>query len=316
MNSGHLEFVVDSEDTGKRIDSFLSDNIDKITRSQVSRLIEQGKVKVNRQKTAKSYKLKTGDHIHVQDLKLEQQSNYTPEPISITVLHEDEYLMIVSKPADMVCHPGPGHSRHTLVNALLYHCQQLSETDNGTRPGIVHRLDKDTSGLIIIAKDNHTHYLLSDLFKKRQVKKIYWALVWGNFEEQKGTIALPLSRSSKDRKVFGVSPTRGKEACTNFEVVKQFNHCSWLSIDLETGRTHQIRVHMNFIGHPVLGDQTYHHKKSVELAESLGLKRQFLHAMKLDFIHPVYKSRLSIEDRLSPELQLVLDKLLLESKDK
>ncbi|MCG9479730.1 MAG: RluA family pseudouridine synthase [Actinomycetia bacterium] len=314
MNSKPLEFVVTAQEQGKRIDRFLSENINRITRSQISILMEQGKVRVNQQSVTKSYRIKEGDRIYVLDLVKDDSPKLEPENLNLNILYEDKYLMVVSKPAGMVCHPGPGHSRHTLVNALLYHSQKLSDRGEGDRPGIVHRLDKDTSGLVVVAKDNHTHQLLSDLFKSRQVKKIYWALVWGNFSEKKGMISLPLSRSAKDRKKIAVSSDRGRQASTEFEIREQFNQCSWLSINLKTGRTHQIRVHMNYIDHPVIGDNTYRNKESAGLAQTLGLSRQFLHAIKIEFVHPIKKTGIKVEDSLPAELQSVLDRLILNKQ--
>ncbi|MGM0364920.1 MAG: RluA family pseudouridine synthase [Actinomycetota bacterium] len=309
MNQEQLEFKV-TEEIGQRIDLYLSLKLQGFSRSRISKLIEQGKIKVNRQKTNKSYRLKEGDHIVIAETETEPSLDLKPQKLDIKVIYEDNYLLVISKPAGMVCHPGPGHSSHTLVNALLYHCSRLSNLSQNQRPGLVHRLDKDTSGLIIIAKDDSTYEHLSELFKKREVKKSYIALAMGLFAEKRGRIELPVSRSRRDRKKISVSVNRGRDAVTLFSVLEEYDSiCSLLQIGLQTGRTHQIRVHLSYIGHPVVGDRQYGTKECLKLADKIGLNRQFLHAKKLKFIHPVTRKTVEVEDRFPDDLSLSLEKL-------
>lgn len=298
-----LNFIVDRENSKKRIDKFLAAKIKDTSRSYIQGIIGSGKVKVNNRVVNKHYRVFEKDVITVaypeestSDISLE------PQKININIKYEDDYFLVVSKKAGMLAHPVPGFRKDTLVNALLYHYNKLSNLSGKERAGIVHRLDKDTSGLIIIAKDDNTHRLLSEKFKSRKIKKTYAALVWGKFTEDKGEIILPVGRSRLDRKKMSVSIDMGRDAVTGFKIEEEFKNATLLDVYPETGRTHQIRVHLSYIEHPVVGDKLYGNSYSKKLAKELGLERQFLHARKLEFTHPVKGEKLIIEDKLSDDL--------------
>jgi 23S rRNA pseudouridine1911/1915/1917 synthase len=302
-------FKVDASGSGQRIDKFLSGRIKNISRSYIQNIIDQQKIKVNGEAVSKHYRLSKGDVITIKDLVKTTGAEIEPEKISLNIVYEDESLAVISKKAGIITHPTPQSKNHTLVNALLYHYRKLSKLSGRDRAGIVHRLDKNTSGLLVVAKDDATHSLLSDMFRKRLVKKTYAALVWGSFPGKKGEIILPIGRSGLDRKKMSISIDRGREAVTKFEVVEEFGDSTLLNIHPETGRTHQIRVHLSYIGHPVIGDEVYGTKQSQKLARDLGLDRQFLHAKRLEFAHPVTKKQLKIEDKLAGDLQKCLKNL-------
>jgi len=226
------------------------------------------------------------------------------------MLYEDKYFLIISKTAGITVHPAPGSFENTLVNAILFYLKKKpSQTLYGQRAGIVHRLDKDTSGLIIIAKNDVIAAKISEQFKSRTVEKKYTALVLGNFAEKKGEIRLPIGRSRIDRKKMGISIDRGREAVTDFVVTEEFEGCSLLDVFPKTGRTHQIRVHLSYIDHPIIGDKQYGNKESEAIAHDIGLDRQFLHASKLKFIHPENGKVIEIEDRLADDLNTALNNL-------
>ncbi len=298
-----LNFIVDAGSSGQRIDKFLTVKAKNISRSHIQNVIGRDKVKVNGRVVSKHYKLAENDRITVEGFKEDQShTELTPQKINLKIVYEDQYLLVISKKPGMLTHPVPGFDKDTIVNALLYHYDKLSNLSGGERAGIVHRLDKDTSGLLIIAKDDNTHRLLSDKFEKREIKKTYASLVWGSFSERKGEIILPIGRSRLDRKKMSISIDGGREAVTRFEVVEEFMSATLLDIHPETGRTHQIRVHLSYIGHPVIGDETYGSTQSKKMARELGLERQFLHAKKLEFSHPVTGKQVVLEDRLSGDL--------------
>jgi 23S rRNA pseudouridine1911/1915/1917 synthase len=217
-------------------------------------------------------------------------------------VYEDSYLLVISKEPGMLTHPVPGSNKNTVVNALLYHYSNLSDLPGKDRAGIVHRLDKDTSGLLIVAKNNNIHCLLSEKFKNREIKKTYSALVWGKFPEKRGEIIIPVGRSRLDRKKMCVSIDAGRNAVTGFGVVEEFKNVTLLDVYPETGRTHQIRVHLSYIGHPVIGDKIYGNSESKKEASRLGIERQFLHARRLEFIHPVTGKNMILEDELADDL--------------
>jgi 23S rRNA pseudouridine1911/1915/1917 synthase len=303
---GGSSFKVDASGSGQRIDRFLTGRAKNISRSYIQNIINQKKIKVNGQAISKHYRLARGDLITIEDLKRTASSEIEPEKISLKIVYEDASLAVISKKAGILTHPTPQRKNHTLVNALLYHYRKLSGLSGRDRAGIVHRLDKNTSGLLIVAKDDAAHGLLSDMFKKRLIKKTYAALVWGSFSSRKGEIILPIGRSGLDRKKMSISIDRGREAVTKFEVAEEFAGSTLLDIHPETGRTHQIRVHLSYIDHPVIGDEVYGTKQSQRLARDLGLERQFLHARRLEFTHPVTGKQLKIEDRLAGDLQKCL----------
>ncbi len=302
--------MVTDPEAGQRIDIYLSKKITSLSRSSVSRLIDDKNILVNQNPTTKSYRIKKGDKLSVSLAAPKAQDQVEPQKLDFRILYEDDHLLVISKPAGIVCHPGPGHDSRTLVNALVYRCDRLSGMGHPQRPGLVHRLDKDTSGLIVIAKDDSIYENLTSLFKERKVKKNYIALVQGIFFEKKGRIILPVARSAKDRKKMSVAIDRGREAITEFNLIKEYDEeASLLDVTLETGRTHQIRVHLGHIGHPVVGDRTYGNKISMRLAEKIGLDRHFLHANRLEFIHPVTQNPLKVEDTLPSDLKSSLDRL-------
>jgi len=310
-----LNFTVDAESSGQRIDKFLTAKAKNISRSHIQSIIGKEKVKVNGKAVSKHYKLAENDHISVENPgEDDSHMDVEPQKINLKIIYEDKYLLAISKKPGMLTHPVPGFKKDTLVNALLYHYDKLSNLPGKDRAGIVHRLDKDTSGLLIIAKDDNTHRLLSDKFKEREIKKTYAALVWGNFSEKNGEIILPIGRSRLDRKKMSVSIDKGREAVTKFEVVEQFKDAALLDIHPETGRTHQIRVHLSYIGHPIMGDETYGTSQSKKISAELGLERQFLHAKRLEFTHPITGEKLVLEDKLPVDLSRCL-KILRDKKN-
>ena len=298
-----LSFTVDAGSSGQRIDKFLTSRIENISRSHIQNIIGRDKVKVNGKVVNKHYRLTENDRVTIEGFKEGgPYTEVTPQKINLRVVYEDQYLLVISKKPGVLTHPVPGSSKDTIVNALLYHYDKLSNLSGKDRAGIVHRLDKDTSGLLIIARDDNTHRLLSEKFKEREIKKTYTALVWGSFSESKGEIILPIGRSKMDRKKMSISIDRGRDAVTRFEVKEEFENSTLLDIHPETGRTHQIRVHLSYIGHPIIGDGIYGSAESKKMAEELGIGRQFLHAKRLEFTHPVTGKQIVLEDKLADDL--------------
>lgn len=273
------EFVVTADERKKRLDKYLSDVNEDLSRSYIQQLIDEGKVTVNGTEEKSRYKVNNGDEIVIkipEAIELEAK----PEEISLDILFEDEHIIVINKTWDMVVHPAPGNESGTLVNALLYHCENLSGINGVIRPGIVHRLDKDTSGVLVAAKTDLAHRSLVSQFKGRSVEKVYLALVKGYLTYEKGTIDAPIGRDPRDRQKMAVIKENSKTAITHFEVEERFHDYTWVKVRLETGRTHQIRVHFNYIGNPVVGDDKYGHK------EKLPVERQMLHAYQLTIEHP------------------------------
>ena len=292
------DYVV-TDQTG-RIDKVLTTLEPEITRSQLKNLINDGHVTVNGQAVKPKYKVQAGDKISL--VKPEPQSlELTPENIPLDIVYEDDDVIVVNKPQGMVVHPAPGHPDHTLVNALLYH-SPLS-TINGTfRPGIVHRIDKDTSGLLMVAKNDLAHQSLAEQLRNKTNKREYLALVYGQIKEDEGTIDAPLGRNPQDRKKQAVVKG-GRHAVTHFKVIKRYDNFTLVKCILETGRTHQIRVHMKYIGHPLVGDPLYGPRKVI------GKNGQFLHAALLGFKHPRTGKEMVFEAPLPENFQKMLDKL-------
>jgi len=298
-----LSFIVDSESSGQRIDKFLSCKIKDTSRSHIQNIINKDKVKVNNSTVSKNHRIAEKDIISVEyPEEIESDTSIKPQKIYLKVIYEDQYFIVISKEPGMLTHPVPGFNKNTIVNALLYHYNTLSNLSGKERAGIVHRLDKNTSGLLIVAKDDNTHRLLSEKFKNREIKKTYSALVLGRFPEKRGEINLPIGRSRLDRKKMCISIDSGRGAITRFEVAEEFKDVTLLNVYPETGRTHQIRVHLSYIGHPVIGDEIYGNKDSNEIAGKLGMDRQFLHAKRLEFSHPVTEKKMTLEDGLSEDL--------------
>ena len=307
--NSHL-FKIDPEYSGERIDKFLSNNLKDVSRSRIQKLITEGKVLVNGAMVTKHHRLICGAEINITDLS---SINHNPainaEAIDLNIVYEDKSLLVISKEAGMLTHPAPGNDRHTLVNALMYHCKNLSKLSGDERAGIVHRLDRDTSGLLVVAKDENVHHRLSAMFADRKIKKTYIALAEGRFEEDRGEIKLPIGRSRIDRKKMSVAIDNGRDAITAFEVEEEFRQAALLSVYPQTGRTHQIRVHFAYIGHPIIADQVYGSRFSSKIAKKIGLERQFLHAAKLVFTHPVTEKVMEFEDPLPPDLAKSLENL-------
>ena len=296
------ELTAATEHAGVRLDAFLSAD-GALTRSQAARLIAEGRVRVNGKPAAKSARLSGGETVTVGVPQL-RETALPPQDIPLDVVYEDDDVIVVNKPTGLVVHPAPGHPDGTLVNALLHHCgDSLSGIGGEKRPGIVHRIDRDTSGLIIAAKNDAAHLALSAQLKDHSLSRTYECLVTGNMKQDSGTVDAPIGRSSADRKKMAVVPT-GRRAVTHWEVVARYPGVTHLRCRLETGRTHQIRVHMAYIGHPILGDTVYGAKKPVP-----GLTGQCLHATGLRFIHPRTGEPVELHCPLPPEFTAMLQKL-------
>ena len=296
------ELTAATEHAGVRLDAFLSAD-GALTRSQAARLIAEGRVRVNGKPAAKSARLSGGETVTV-DVPQLRETALPPQDIPLDVVYEDDDVIVVNKPTGLVVHPAPGHPDGTLVNALLHHCgDSLSGIGGEKRPGIVHRIDRDTSGLIIAAKNDAAHLALSAQLKDHSLSRTYECLVTGNMKQDSGTVDAPIGRSSADRKKMAVVPT-GRRAVTHWEVVARYPGVTHLRCRLETGRTHQIRVHMAYIGHPILGDTVYGAKKPVP-----GLTGQCLHAAGLRFVHPRTGEPVEFHCPLPPEFTAMLQKL-------
>jgi len=304
------------EDQGSRLDVFLGSRSIGLSRSRVQSLIKQGHVRVNDSPSKASYKLKRGDRVALAVPPAEELT-LVPEEVAFDVIYEDESLIVVSKPAGVVVHPAPGHFHRTLVHGLLKHCKDLSGIGGTLRPGIVHRLDKNTSGLMIAAKCDLAHAALSGQFKAGQVKKEYLALVHGHPSGEKGEIALPIGRHSVRRKEMAVVTEGGRHALSQWRKQMEFR-CgfSLLSVTIKTGRTHQIRVHLSHIGHPIAGDPVYGWRHGRRKGHAMGhllpeFDRQMLHAALLGFTHPVTRSYMEFESPMPDDMQQALDRLKL-----
>ena len=301
------ELTAATEHAGVRLDAFLSAD-GALTRSQAARLIAEGRVRVNGKPAAKSARLSGGETVTV-DVPQLRETALPPQDIPLDVVYEDDDVIVVNKPTGLVVHPAPGHPDGTLVNALLHHCgDSLSGIGGEKRPGIVHRIDRNTSGLIIAAKNDAAHLALSAQLKDHSLSRTYECLVTGNMKQDSGTVDAPIGRSSADRKKMAVVPT-GRRAVTHWEVVARYPGVTHLRCRLETGRTHQIRVHMAHIGHPILGDTVYGAKKPVP-----GLTGQCLHAAGLRFVHPRTGEPVELHCPLPPEFTAMLQKLQSKSQ--
>lgn len=288
----------------ERIDTYLSAKYN-LSRNMVQNLITDGKVKLRGEKIPKNYKIKSTDKDSDIEIEIpkEEVTEILPENIPIQILYEDEFLAVVNKPRGMVTHPSKGRYSGTLVNALLYKFpNNLSNYNGDDRPGIVHRLDKDTSGGLIIAKDNETHRALSKLFKEHEVVREYIAIVHGNIKTDEGRLEYSIGRNPKDRKKMAVTDKNSKTAITDYKVIQRFDGFTFVRLSLYTGRTHQIRVHMSKIGHPVAGDKLYGPKKS-------KLKILYLHSTKLEFIHPITGKKIIVESQPDEEFNKFIKKL-------
>ncbi len=304
----------------ERIDTFLANAIENATRSKVQKLIDAELVTVNGKTVKANYQVKPFDIIEAVQPISPRPEDVEPENIPLDIIFEDEYLIVVNKPAGMVAHPAYANYTGTLVNALLHHSKSLSNVNEPGRPGIVHRLDKDTSGLLVVAKDDFTHARLAEQFSKHTAEREYHAICWGKFDKNEGRIETFITRSKRDRKVFVASESEGKKAITHYKVVEEFEFATHLKLNLETGRTHQIRVHLSSIGKPVFGDPAYG-GRVVRYGSSLPkiksriqnllelMPRQALHAKTLGFIHPHKKEFMKFDSKLPEDMKGLISKL-------
>ena len=294
--------IVQPSDAGERIDTFLAKETG-ITRSQIRKSIEKDEIAANGRSVIQNYRLKAHDVITI-DIAEKRDEGLTPEPIPIEILYQDEHLVVVNKPAGMIVYPAAGHSRGTLMNALFYHCGPLAAVGGPLRPGVVHRLDKDTSGVMVVALNDRAYYGLVEQFRQRTIKRRYVALVYGDLKDDEGEIALRIGRSESDRKKMSTRVKRGKEAVTRWKVMKRFGKTTLIEVRLGTGRTHQIRVHLSSVGHPVLGDRTYGKKVDTELqsGKRILFPRQMLHAELLGFQHPATGAFLKFSSPLPEDM--------------
>jgi 23S rRNA pseudouridine1911/1915/1917 synthase len=299
------KFQIDENMKGARLDVVLSSTLEEISRNHIQKLIEEGQVKVNGQIiTIKKHPVKTGDEIEIL-IPEPEQLEVIPEDIPLQILYEDDDLLVVNKPKGMVVHPAPGNYSGTLVNAILFHCKDSLSSINGVvRPGIVHRIDKDTSGLLLIAKNDLAHASLAKQLAEHTITRTYRAIALGNFTQNEGTVDKPIGRDPKNRLRQAVTDLNSKNAVTHYRVIERFGDFTYIEAKLETGRTHQIRVHMAYIKHPLLGDQLYGPRKKI-----LGVDTQMLHARTLGFKHPRSGEYMEFHSDLPTEFSKVLNKL-------
>lgn len=306
----------------ERIDIFLANSVENATRSRIQKLMKANCVTVNGKLVKSNYIICPNDIIDLTIPTSPRPEETEAEDIPLKIVYEDEFLLVVNKEAGMVAHPSFGNYTGTLVNALLHHTNKLSASGAPGRPGIVHRIDKDTSGLLIIAKDEWTHAKLAKQFFDHTIEREYWAVCWGIFKQRSGEVVGNIARSTKERKIFTVSPTEGRHAHTFYEVIEEFEFASLVKLKLKTGRTHQIRVHMRYIKHPIFGDPTYGGRTIVYGSALPKMKsridnlleimpRQALHAKTLGFIHPHTKEKIFLDSELPEDFKQLLEKLRL-----
>lgn len=297
------QYKITQQQANQRLDKILSQLDETLSRTRVQKLLEEEKIWVNGKLEKASFKVKKEDIIEIEEGKV-KQVGLKAEDIPINVLYEDQDVIVINKAKGMVVHPANGHEEGTLVNALMNHCKgSLSGIGGEIRPGIVHRLDKDTSGVLIVAKNDKAHQLLSQQIKNRQMKKTYLALVRGVVQEQQATIQMPIARSKVDRKKMAVDK-EGKEAITHFEVLQRYDKYTLLQVVIETGRTHQIRVHLSSIGYPIIGDTVYSNGKN-----EFQIEGQMLHACTLEWTHPITQKRIKTEAPLPQYFETILKQL-------
>lgn len=287
-----------------RLDKYLAESDKDLSRTIIQKLISEEKILVNGKKTKSSYKVCEGDIVTIENIEAKEDTYLKPQKMDLDVIYEDNDIIIVNKEKGIVVHPGNGNPDGTLANAILERCKDSLSGIGGTiRPGIVHRIDKDTSGLVIIAKNDNAHLKISKQIQERTVSKTYIALVRGVIKENEATINMPIGRSTKDRKKMAVTKT-GKEAVTHFKVLKRYDGFTLLEVKIETGRTHQIRVHMSEIGYPIVGDEVYSNGKN-----PFNVKGQMLHAQKLEFTHPTTNQKVTYEAPLPEYFKQILNQL-------
>ena len=299
-----IHILIDAKDAGIRIDRVLAENCKAHSRSYLQKLLKEQQVFVNEKPVKANYKVQKGDSVAIALPDMEVP-DIRPQEIPLDILYEDDYLLVVNKPKDMVVHPSAGHMEGTLVNAVLAHCSgNLSGINGVLRPGIVHRIDKDTTGALLICKDDATHRNLAEQLKKHSIRRRYRAVAYGNFKEDEGTVEGPIGRHPIDRKKMAINYKNGKDAVTHYRVLERFGNATYIECRLETGRTHQIRVHMASIGHPLLGDEVYGSGRN-----PYHLKGQALHAMILGFDHPHTGEYMEFEAPLPDYFVKLLEKL-------
>lgn len=295
-------FIVDDEDFDIRIDKYLSVLLQDSSRTHIQKLLKNGNILVNDKACKANYKVQPGDKIAV-TIPEPIEADIKPENIPIDIIYEDEDILIVNKPKDMVVHPAPGHYTRTLVNALMYHCRDnLSEINGVLRPGIVHRIDKDTTGALIICKNDFSHNFIAEQLKVHSITRKYIGIMQGVLDDNCGTINAPIGRHPVNRKEMAINHQNGKDAITHYTVLKRYKKYTFAEFQLETGRTHQIRVHMASIKHPLLGDETYNHNKS-----PYKLQGQCLHAKTIGFIHPTTKEYVEFEAPIPDYMKHLLE---------
>ncbi len=300
------DFVVSENEVNIRIDKYISERVPELSRSYIQHLIEDDFVTVNEKKCKSNYKCKLNDKVVV-NAEEQKELDVVAENIPLDIVYEDDDIIIVNKPKNMVVHPACGHESGTLVNALLYHCGERLSTINGViRPGIVHRIDRNTTGLLVVCKNDLAHRNLAEQLKAHSITRKYHAICYGIFREPEGTVDAPIGRHEKDRKKMAINHKNGRRAVTHYKVLKELNHqYSYIECTLETGRTHQIRVHMASIGHPILGDDVYGPKNP----KIKDLEGQTLHAKVLGFVHPTTNQYVEFDSDLPEYFQKLIDKL-------
>ena len=294
-------FKIDENQEHQRLDKAVALFLD-VSRKRVKDLLDDNHIFVNGKSAKASYTTVLNDRITI-EIPEDENTEVLPENIPLDIVYEDSDLIVINKPKGMVVHPAPGHYSGTLVNALLYHCKDLSGINEVNRPGIVHRIDKDTSGLLVVCKNDKAHKAISEQLANKTCHRQYVCIVHHPFSHEYGTIHAPIGRSEKDRKKMEVTSKNSKDAITHFTVLKNFREYAYVQCQLETGRTHQIRVHMQYIGHPIAGDPTYGYRKTLET------NGQLLHANKLEFIHPTSNEKMTFEIGLEKEFEQVLKEL-------
>lgn len=286
--TNQFDYIVEDDEVGLRLDHYLSSKLDQFSRNHLQILIKQGNISLNSKPVKPNYRIKLGDRIQV-EIPAPQKLDILPEEIALDIIYEDGDIAVINKPQGMVVHPAVGNYNGTLVNALLYHCDELSGINGKIRPGIVHRIDKDTSGVLVVAKNDFAHLNLSKQIQNKTAARIYLAIAEDNIKTDEGTISAPISRNPVDRKKMAVV-RGGRQAVTHYKVLERFGNYTYLELELETGRTHQIRVHLNHLGHPIIGDPLYGRRN-----QKFNLVGQALHAYKLILAHPRTGEQMTFE---------------------
>ncbi|MDD5829521.1 MAG: RluA family pseudouridine synthase [Lachnospira sp.] len=304
-----IEYVVDENESGQRIDKYISLKEADISRSYIQKLIKEGNIKINNEECKSNYKVCLNDHIVI-EIPEAKELEIEAENIPLDIIYEDDDIIVVNKPKGMVVHPAAGHYSGTLVNALMYHCKNdLSGINGVLRPGIVHRIDMNTTGVIVACKNDYAHDKIAQQLSVHSITRKYYAIAQNAFKEQEGTVDAPIGRNPVDRKKMAIDRKNGKRAVTHYKVLENFKNCAYIECQLETGRTHQIRVHMTSIGHPLLGDDVYSSGKS-----AYNLTGQTLHAGVLGFIHPRTGEYVEFSAPLPEYFQNVLNDLRMKNR--